>query len=149
MHAAAASTQACSGLQVSTLQALSPALHANCDGWAQEQVAHILQSLWAAAPPLLSAAFEAGMHLLCTNLATQHAASEARELAQHADQEVHEDHCDAPQTFEGQFRTAKLVEVLCLLCLTSVNDLPEVLCSLGWNKKKSNDALILQMAINN
>ena len=37
--------------------------------------------------------------------------------------------------------------MLCLLGLTSADDLLEVLCSLGWNKKKSNDALILQMAI--
>ena len=88
------------------------------------------------------------MHLLHTDLAMHHAASEARELAQHADREAHEDHRDAPQTFEGQFGTAKLEEVLHLLGLTSADDVPEVLCSLGWNKKKSNDALILQMAIN-
>ena len=80
-----ARAQACLDLQVSTTQALSPALHANHDGWAQEQVACILQPLQVAAPPLLSAAFEASMHLLHTNLATHHAASEARGLAQHAD----------------------------------------------------------------
>ena len=88
---------------VTTLQAFSPALHANHDGCVQEQVTHILQPLWVAAPPpLLSAMFKASMHLLCTDLvATHHATSEARELAQHANQEVHEDCHDAPQIFEG------------------------------------------------
>ena len=41
----AARAQECLGLQVSTMQALSPALHANHDGWAHEQVAFILQPL--------------------------------------------------------------------------------------------------------
>ena len=44
---------------------------------------------------------------------------------------------------------AKLEEILCLLNLTSQDDLPEVLLSLGWNKKKADDALVLQMAIDN
>ena len=85
MHATVARAWACSGLQVSTVQALSPALHVNCDRWVQEQVTHTLQPLWVAAPPLLSAALEASMHLLRTNLATHHVTSEARELAQHVD----------------------------------------------------------------
>ena len=71
------------------------------------------------------------MQLLCTDLVTQHAAGKARELAQHANQEVREDCCDAPQTFEGWFGTAKLEEVLHLLNLASADDLPEVLYSLG------------------
>ena len=150
MHAVVAGAQACSGLLVSTVQALSPTLCTNHDRWVQEQVACILQPLWAAVPPLLSTAFEAGMHLLHTNLATHRATSEARELAQHADQEVQEDHHDMPQTFGGQFKTTKLKEVLCLLGLTSADDLLEVPCSLGCNKKKSDDVLILQMvAIDN
>ena len=53
--------QVCSGLQVTTAQALPLALHANCDGWAQEQVEHILKPLQAGVPPLSSAAFEVGM----------------------------------------------------------------------------------------
>ena len=93
---------ACSGLQVTTAQALPPALHANHNGWAQEQAEHLFAPLQAGAPPLSSAAFKAGIQLLQTDLATHHAASEARELAQHADQEeAQEDRCDAPQTFEG------------------------------------------------
>ena len=112
MCAVAARVWACLGHQVFTTQALSLALYGNHDGWAQEQVACILQPLQVAVPPLSSVAFEASMHLLCTDLATQHAASEARELAQHANQEACEDCCDAPQTLEGQFGTAKLKEVL-------------------------------------
>ena len=72
-------------------QALPPALCANRDGWAQEQVKRLFEPLQAVAPPLSSVAFEAGMQLLQMDLATHHAASEARELAQHVDQEVQED----------------------------------------------------------
>ena len=149
MCAMAARAWACSGLQVFTTQALSPVLCGNHDGWAQEQVACILNPVWAAAPPLSSAAFKASVQLLHTDLVTQHAVSQARELAQHANQEAHEDCCDAPQTIQGRFGTAKLKEVLCLLNLASAHDLLEVLHSFRWNKKKSDDALILQMAINN
>ena len=39
--------------------------------------------------------------------------------------------------------------MLHLLNLASVDDLQEVLCFLGYNKKKSNDVLMLQMAIDN
>ena len=44
---------------------------------------------------------------------------------------------------------AKLEEILCLLDLMSQDDLPKLLQSLSWNKKKSDDALVLQMAIDN
>ena len=44
---------------------------------------------------------------------------------------------------------AKLEEILCLLNLTSQDNLPKLLHSLGQNKKKSDDALVLQMVINN
>ena len=91
MRATPAGAQGCSGLQLSMAQALPLALCANHDGWAQEQVKHLFKPLQAVAPPLSSAAFEAGMQLLRTDLATHHAASEARELAQHMDQEVRED----------------------------------------------------------
>ena len=91
MCTAPAGARGRSGLQVSTAQALPLALHANHDGWAQEQVKHLFKPLWAMAPPLSSAAFEAGMQLLWMDLATHHAASEARELAQHADREAWED----------------------------------------------------------
>ena len=43
----------------------------------------------------------------------------------------------------------KLEEILCLLDLMSQDDLPELLHSLGCNKKKSDDALVLQMATEN
>ena len=43
----------------------------------------------------------------------------------------------------------KLEEMLCLLNMVSQDDLPELLHALGWNKKKSDDALVLQMVINN
>ena len=86
-----AGARGCLGLQVSMAQALLPALRANHDGWTQEQIEHLFKPLRAVAPPHSSAAFEAGMQLLRTDLATHHAASEARELAQHTDQEVQED----------------------------------------------------------
>ena len=39
--------------------------------------------------------------------------------------------------------------MLCLLNVMSQDDLLELLHTLGWNKKKSDDALVLQMVINN
>ena len=39
--------------------------------------------------------------------------------------------------------------MLCLLNVVSQDDLPELLHALGRNKKKSDDALVLQMAIDN
>ena len=86
-------------------------------------------------------------HHLRADLAAQHAAREAREIAQFADREVREDRRDAEQTFEGRFGSAKLEEVLRLLNLTSQDDLPVTLRALGRNKKKSDDQLVLQMAI--
>ena len=66
----------------------------------------------------------AAFHHLRTDLAAQHAAREARELAQFADREVREDCRDTEQTFEGRFGLAKLEEVLRLLNLTSQDNLP-------------------------
>ena len=43
----------------------------------------------------------------------------------------------------------KLEEMLCLLDAMSQDDLLELLHALGHNKKKSDDALVLQMAIDN
>ena len=100
-RAAAAGARPRSGLQVDTAQALPPAIRGDRDGWAQEQVEALFRPLRAVTPPLSSAAFETGMHLLRTDLAAHHAVREARELAQHADREAREDHRDAPQTFEG------------------------------------------------
>jgi hypothetical protein len=148
-RAAAAGARPRSGLQVDTAQALPPAIRGDRDGWAQEQVEALFRPLRAVTPPLSSAAFETGMHLLRTDLAAHHAVREARELAQHADREAREDRRDAPQTFEGRFGTAKLEEVLRLLALDTADDLPELLRTLGRNKKKSDDALVLQMAIDN
>ena len=44
-RAALTGAQACLGLQVATAQAFLPALCTNHDGWAQEQVEHILKAL--------------------------------------------------------------------------------------------------------
>ena len=44
---------------------------------------------------------------------------------------------------------AKLEEMLCLLDVVSQDDLLELLHALGQNKKKSDDALVLQMVIDN
>ena len=95
-RAGPAGAHACSGLQVATTQALPLALHVTHNGWAQEQVKCLFVPLRAGAPPLSSAAFEAGMQLLWTDLATHHAASEAGELAQHADHKAWEDRCNTP-----------------------------------------------------
>jgi hypothetical protein len=84
---------------------------------------------------------------LRTDMAAQHAAREARELAQFTDREAREEHRDAEQTFEGRFGSAKLEEVLRLLNLASQDDLPDTLRALARNKKKSDDQLVLQMAI--
>ena len=94
---------------------------------------------------LSSVAFQTGMDQLHSDLPSQHATWEAQELVQHANQEACEDHHNATQTFKGQFRTAKLEEMLRLLDLTSQDDLPELLHALGCNKKKLDDALVLQM----
>ena len=83
------------------------------------------------------------------DLATHHAASKARELAQHVDWEAWEDRCDAPQTFEGRFGTAKLKEVLWLLRKNSADNLPKLIWDLGHNRKKSDDTLMIQMVIDN
>ena len=105
--------------------------------------------LYAVAHPLSSAAFQTSMGQLCLDLAAQHAVREARELAQHANHEAQEYHHNAMQTFEGHFGMAKLEEILHLLDLMSQDDLLELLHSLGQNKKKSGDAMVLQMVINN
>ena len=64
MHATLARARAHSGLQVTTAQALPPALHVNHDGWAQEQVECLFEPLRAGALLLSSEAFKAGMQLL-------------------------------------------------------------------------------------
>ena len=62
---------------------------------------------------------------------------------QHADQEAQEDHCNAIQTFKGCFGMAKLEEMLQLLDLMSQDDLLDLLHTLGCNKKKLDNALVL------
>ena len=147
--AASAGTQPCSGLQVTTAQLLSPELQGTHDGWALKQVERMFAPLRAEVHPLSSVAFQTGMAQLRSDLAAQHATGEARELAQHADNEAREDHRDAMQTFEGRFGLPKLEEILRLLNKMSQDDLPELLHALGHNKKKSDDALVLQMVIDN
>ena len=60
-------------------------------------------------------------------MANQHAAREARELAQHANCEAREDRRDAQQTFKDCFGVSKTEEVMRLLIVTSEDDLPETL----------------------
>ena len=124
---ASAGAQTRLGLQASTTQLLPPELWGACDGWVQEQTEKLFGPLHATTLPLSSAAFQTGMEQLRSDLAAQQTIREARELAQHADREAREDHCDATQTFEGQFGTAKLEEMLRLLDLVSQDDLPELL----------------------
>ena len=101
MCTVSASAWACSGVQVSTTQLLSPELHGAHDGWVHEQAEKIFVPLHAMTLPLSSVAFQTGMDQLHSDLAAQHAICEAQELAQHANWEAHEDHCDATQTFKG------------------------------------------------
>jgi hypothetical protein len=146
-RAAGAGARERSGLQVPTAQALPTTLRATREGWARTEVERILTGLRALPPPLTDTTFVAAFHHLRTDLAVQHAAREARELAQFADREAREDRRDAEQTFERRFGSAKLEEVLRLLNLTSQDDLPDTLRALGRNKKKADDQLVLQMAI--
>jgi hypothetical protein len=146
-RAAGAGTRERSGLQVSTAQVLPTALRATREGWARTEVERILTGLRARPPPLTDTTFMAAFYHLRTDLAAQHAAREARELAQFADREAREDRREAEQTFEGRFGSAKLEEVLRLLNLASQDDLPDTLRALGRNKKKADDQLVLQMAI--
>ena len=129
---ALAGAQACSGLQTSTTQLLPlPELWGAHDRWAQEQAEKIFGPLHATLLLLSSVAFQTGMEQLHSNLAAQHAMQEAWELAQHANQEAREDWRNAMQTFEGQFRMAKLEEMLHLLDVVSQDNLPELLHALG------------------
>ena len=146
-RAAGAGTRERSGLQVSTAQVLTTALRATREGWARTEVERILTGLRTLPPPLSDTTFMAAFYHLRTDLAAQHAAREARELAQFADREAREDRREAEQTFEGRFGSAKLEEVLRILDLASQDDLPDTLRALGRNKKKSDDQLVLQMAI--
>lgn len=146
-RAAGAGARERSGLQVPTAQVLPTALRATREGWARTEVDRILAGLRAAPPPLTDTTFAEAFQNLRADLALQHAAREARELAQFADREAREDRRDAEQTFEGRFGAAKLEEVLRLLNLASQDDLPDTLRALARNKKKSDDQLVLQMAI--
>ena len=84
---------------------------------------------------------------LCTDMANQHAAREAQELAQHADCEAREDCWDAQHTFENRFSVPKTKALMRLLNVASEDDLPETLQALGRNKKKSDDIHISLGAI--
>ena len=107
----------------------------------------MLQPLHQPSPPLSNSSFENAFAQLHTNMANQHAAREAQELAQHADQEAREDRQDAQQTFKDCFSVTKTKEVMQLLNITSKDNLPETLQALGRNKKKSNDIHVLLGAI--
>jgi hypothetical protein len=146
-RAAGAGARERSGLQVSTAQAIPTALRAARDGWARTEVERILTGLRTSPPPLTDTTFMAAFHHLRADMAAHHAAREERELAQFADREAREDRRDAEQTFEKRFGSAKLEEVLRLLNLASQDDLPDTLRALARNKKKSDDQLVLQMAI--
>ena len=78
-------------------------------------------------PPLSNSSFENALTQLRVDMANQHAAREARELAQHADWEAREDRRNAQQTFEDRFSVAKTKEVMRLLNVASEDDLPETL----------------------
>ena len=107
----------------------------------------MLQPLRQPSPPLSNSSFENALTQLRVDMANQHAAREARELAQHADREAREDHRDAQQTFEDRFGVTKTEEVMRLLNVASEDDLPETLRALGRNKKKSDNIHVLLGAI--
>ena len=81
-----------SGLQVITQQAMLPMTQSTHDAWAHEEVAKMLQPLHQSSPPLSNSSFENAFAQLRTDMVNQHAAREARELAQHANWEAREDH---------------------------------------------------------
>ena len=97
------------------------------DAWAHEEVSKMLQPLHQPSSPLSSSSFKDAFTQLCANMANQHAAREAWELAQHANWEAREDHQDAQQTFKDCFGVAKTKEVMQLLNVASKDDLPETL----------------------
>ena len=74
-----------------------------------------------------NSSFESTFTQLCTDMANQHAAREAQELAQHAECEAREDCWDAQQTFKGCFGVPKTEELMRLLNVASEDDLPETL----------------------
>ena len=111
-RAAGAGARELSGLQVPTAQVLPTAQRASREGWARTEVERILAGLRTLPPPLTDNTFMAAFQNLRTDMAAQHAAREARELAQFADREAREERRDAEQTFEGRFGSAKLEEVL-------------------------------------
>ena len=57
----------------------------------------MLQSLHQPSPPLSNSSFKNAINQLRVDMANQHTAREAQELAQHADQEAREDHAVADQ----------------------------------------------------
>ena len=87
----------------------------------------MLQPLRQASPPLSNSSFENAFAQLCADMANQHAAREACELAQHTDWEAREDRQDAQQTFEDRFGVSKTEEVMRLLNVASEDDLPATL----------------------
>ena len=87
----------------------------------------MLQQLHQPSPPLSNSSFENALTQLHVDMVNQHAAWEARELAQHADQEAREDCRNAQQTFKDRFGVAKTEEVMRLLNVASEDDLPETL----------------------
>ena len=97
------------------------------DAWAHEEVTKMIQPLCQLSPPLSNSSFENAINQLHVNMANQHTAREAQELAQHTDQEAREDHRDARQTFKDQFSVAKTKEVMRLLNVASKDNLPETL----------------------
>ena len=107
----------------------------------------MLLPLHQPSPPLSNSSFENALNQLRVDMANQHTAREAWELAQHADQEAREDRRDAQQTFEDQFGATKTKEMMRLLNVASKDNLPETLRALGRNKKKSDDVHMLLGAI--
>ena len=87
----------------------------------------MLEPLQQASPPLSNSSFKTTFTQLHTDMASQHTAREAQELAQHADCEAREDCWDAQQTFKGHFGVPKTKEVMRLLNVASEDDLPETL----------------------
>ena len=87
----------------------------------------MLEPLQQASPPLSNSLFKTAFVQLCTDMASQYATREARELAQqHADRDTREDHQDVQQTFEGCFGVPKTEEVMRLLNVASEDDLPVI-----------------------
>lgn len=137
-----ASTRQTAGVDYPRLSVTSPldavglGIRNDVTVWTRQRVNNLFRAHVPFQPPLSGNQFNAAMNTLRADL-----------QAQHQDREDREDRRDAPQDFEGRFGAILLDEALRYTGVASQNDLPDTLRNLARNKKKSDDAIVLQTAI--